>query len=838
MKHISFYSIFFLSLFSSMGFAVTQFNPHEGLREITTKVVVPDLCDTLSKVSLIEPSVNEILASAYEILEDTSDTQTRVISIEQSVNETLDKACVIDSKVEVVCSKVDVVCSKVEVIDNNLEVLTESHLDHAATTLEGIGSLADGIYATMSQIDSTSGNINSNLDELDVMLESVGSKVCAVELSVIDVMHTTSDILDDTSDTQTRVVSIEQSVNEILDKVCDLDDCLPISLFDADVPLTLSVAGSNYCLAENVTGNITISAADVTLDLNDHAVTGRIVVTGSGDRAIIKNGKVTSPAPANNTIADAGAVEIQSGVEKARIINCCIIPTDTAAVNVNGSTGINNSASNIIIEKCFIQGGMSGARSSIVAMASSGGIAISSLGSTRIIESELIGGNAPNLSSANALVSIATNKGGIGLQISGDDSCVQKCKIFGGNSGSISSDVSIYNADVEEGGDGLVFSSGSVLSISESIIEGGSSNFITSPSVGVAGVFGAIIEIKNGGCGILSLGDNLFIKDCSIKGGNSGNITAGTSDIGTGFVGTSILNGGKGIVANGSFTHVIESDVFGGDCGSITASLGFVRGIFIGTAGIGISIEGDFSKINLCNVFSGKSGNLLAESASPGEVSFGTDNFAALDDAGTCTCVLDSKIIGGEGSSMSLTASVFGGVSPNLKPGADGVFVRGEGLLICNCIIKSGNGGDNSRVGVGTAGTPGRGGHGISIENASDTKIRSVQIVSTGKGGDGSVSGGDGGHGIQIGSGSLNTEVSNSSIIHTGSAGSGGGGFGGKAINDTVATSVIYGNFAHNIANTTEYTLGASAARDAVTNGTSFLATLAGTDNYLNVHKP
>ncbi len=87
-------------------------------------------------------------------------------------------------------------------------------------------------------------------------------------------------------------------------------------------------------------------------------------------------------------------------------------------------------------------------------------------------------------------------------------------------------------------------------------------------------------------------------------------------------------------------------------------------------------------------------------------------------------------------------------------------------------------------------------------------------MLETGDGGAGGVSGtgGNGGNGMFVESTALDVAIRNSSMRNTGAGGTGStAGAGGKAIEDDVTTvanlSMIYANFAHNIANTIKFDL-------------------------------
>lgn len=152
----------------------------------------------------------------------------------------------------------------------------------------------------------------------------------------------------------------------------------------------------------------------------------------------------------------------------------------------------------------------------------------------------------------------------------------------------------------------------------------------------------------------------------------------------------------------------------------------------------------------------------------------------------------------------------------NADTGGHGIVLSGTAnkVRVKDCITISGKGGD-AADGVG-----GNAGNGIYIkDNASHVEITQSTIFETGAGGDGSTTGGNGGNGIQIDSTASDVEVHNCRIRNTGAGGSPGGA-GGKAILDSVTTagnySMIFCNFAHNIANAVKFDLQGGGTEDGI----------------------
>ncbi len=146
--------------------------------------------------------------------------------------------------------------------------------------------------------------------------------------------------------------------------------------------------------------------------------------------------------------------------------------------------------------------------------------------------------------------------------------------------------------------------------------------------------------------------------------------------------------------------------------------------------------------------------------------------------------------------------------------GGDGIVIADDAnrALVKGCVIlATGNGGANS------SGDGGRAGHGIAVGVTgipAFTEISECIVFSTGTGGDGNGggNGGDGGHAVYIGASAVDTSVRNCTFRNTGFGGAGAvAGTDGRAVNDLQVTagdlSMIFSNFAHNIANSVKYNI-------------------------------
>lgn len=253
--------------------------------------------------------------------------------------------------------------------------------------------------------------------------------------------------------------------------------------------------------------------------------------------------------------------------------------------------------------------------------------------------------------------------------------------------------------------------------------------------------------------GIEVAGADVQIKNCTITAGAGGSDAGGTG--GAGGDSIEIVTGASGVVISNAV--LIGGD--GGDESSGTA----------GAGGHGIAItDADDVVFEACMVFRAGIGGAATAGGTAGD--------------------------GGHGIAFITTAS-------------NNIFVK-------DCTIqKSGDGGTATGGGNG-----GDGGDGVSVASVSNTKVAvsNCIISDTGAGGNGTT-GGNGGSGVFIGSSNTDISVRNCTISNSGAAGTGGSPTAGFAINDDVApgtgaTSKIYANFAHDIANAINFDLQASGS--------------------------
>ena len=163
---------------------------------------------------------------------------------------------------------------------------------------------------------------------------------------------------------------------QLIAKVDDLAACSPVSL-DAnnvsDGTISLTLEGT-YCLNEDLTTDISITATCVSLDLNDRILTGIINITG--DDVQVKNGFI-EPAARTSSSDPVCAVNIIDPAVGAIISDLTIACANSTGNTVNGRGGICVGGSNTFISKCNISTG-AGSTSSAAGGNGGNGIELSS----------------------------------------------------------------------------------------------------------------------------------------------------------------------------------------------------------------------------------------------------------------------------------------------------------------------------------------------------------------------------------------------------------------------------------------------------------------------------
>jgi hypothetical protein len=291
-------------------------------------------------------------------------------------------------------------------LDSKVNVLQDGHRDILSAVDEAetdILSAVDVVESTVAKISNDTGDTRSKVDDMQTRVTDIDSKVDDIS-SRTPVIDSKIDVVSGrTLDMQTRVTDIDTKVDAIDTRT--RSNPIPLS-----AGATLSTGGRSYILTQDVVGDFIISGTNVSLDLNDHSVTGSINISAGADYCTIRDGRVSCTGASE-------AIAIQANY--CSIMSCSVAATNTTA-GYSGITSSNDSY--LLIKNCTVTG------SSPSAVA--GGAGISFSGDCRnhsIIDCILVGGNGGTGGSNGG--------GGITINATGSGHIIDGCTVIGGSGG-------------------------------------------------------------------------------------------------------------------------------------------------------------------------------------------------------------------------------------------------------------------------------------------------------------------------------------------------------------------------------------------------------------------
>lgn len=232
-------------------------------------------------ISLVDLLVNQNCASANDVL--ASDIDVINSSIDRAIllaDQILDmdqtiasKAGKIDTQLDAVHSLIDVAmldcASRSDVVIHNLELLQEQETSCCAELF--------------SQIDVLQADINSRFAAIETSLEGLSN--VEVLISQLEILTSVIDNID--TAIITSLIDTTQSGFDVITSRLDTPfQCRSIPIVS---PMTITAPG-NYCLDHDITGNIIIASSDVTLNLNEHTISGSVVINTGISNIIVANG--------------------------------------------------------------------------------------------------------------------------------------------------------------------------------------------------------------------------------------------------------------------------------------------------------------------------------------------------------------------------------------------------------------------------------------------------------------------------------------------------------------------------------------------------------------------
>ncbi len=323
-------------------------------------------------------------------------------------------------------------------------------------------------------------------------------------------------------------IQLQQDAIEV--KIDALEACEPTPLTSADVSagaITLSTAG-NYCLAGDITANITISTANVMLNLNKRELTGTITISSTfTSNIIIRNGFIKAPVVLVSSPPAAISVSGPLGGEAPLVIEDVSIFCDLTGMDGEGRSGIFVPAQNpafcnvcfVLIRNCCIEVGNSDDSTS-EPIGKTGGHGILLIGAKDVvIDSCIIESGFGQIASSS---SSTGGDGGNGISVEADSShvVITNCTITTGKGGNATNTSSTGG----NGGNGIsVEQNPSQVAITDCLI--------LETGVGGDGIGGGSGG-GNGGHGVFigSGASDIFVRRCTIQNTGAGGAGAPPGD--------------------------------------------------------------------------------------------------------------------------------------------------------------------------------------------------------------------------------------------------------------------------------------------------------------------
>ncbi len=525
------------------------------------------LCEILDCCTQITGTINANvdLSGVYTSLADIKDTLTE---------------CCAETKADfeatwTILADLDLNCSTTVIIDLNGVFTVLADLNISGTVNVDLSGIYTAIADLQGTLTECCAEIHNDFQGTWTILADIENKIelfptftfivtgtfiisVTVDLSgvytaIADLKDTLTECCDeikaDIFDTQTLIISGFQGTWTILDDCCA---CGPIPLFQSDVDgdgeIKLTETGKNYCLAEDIFGNIVITGGNVTVDGNDRVLIGRVVI--DGEDAIFKKAKIKVPPPGDIAEVNFAGIEVTPNGAKVQILSCLIECAPTvvdASPAINGRDGIHITGANVaLIQDSNIFAGKGGPNT-ILGNSGNGGngvILINSLVPT-IRNSYIFAGDGQDSEIDGS------GLGGIGLLCEGTGGLfVVNLTINGGNGGNVNSS----SGNAGKGGDAILLVTSLQSVIQLTAANGGLGGAVLNASAGTGG---------DGGTGILTdtISDGITLQNVIMTGNQGGDSLGSLGGV-----------GGDGMYLLAKKVVVLESIGIAGNAGFSTFS--------------------------------------------------------------------------------------------------------------------------------------------------------------------------------------------------------------------------------------------------------------------------
>jgi hypothetical protein len=389
----------------------------QGIRQLTTSIIIPELFT-------IQGNIEQAVTPELWSIESKSEAiSSKIDDLKQALDPDLDtitsKLDIINVETWSIESNAKVISSKLDILNSNIDLT--SKLDLVITENWSIESKAEVISSKVDLI----GNDSQELWSIESKAEVISSKL---------------DNLSPVPITPSGTLALKQAVGTIYSAMIDgtatnpTNNLTPVSVRDSDttkllknaiadfykipsqqyVPaassgtITISSAGSYFLYQDSSATNITISAANVTLDLN--GFTCGTITIDAFNNVTVKNGKsgaITLPTATGILLTDMQITgDITGGTTtNLTIQNCQIIGNFTAVI---ASSSIKN---------CFINGNITPGASS--------GITID--------QCHIYTGSITNAATQTTITNCSIDTGSIALISGSDNTEISNCTISNGS---------------------------------------------------------------------------------------------------------------------------------------------------------------------------------------------------------------------------------------------------------------------------------------------------------------------------------------------------------------------------------------------------------------------
>src|SRR5579872_4231756 len=216
---------------------------------------------------------------------------------------------------------------------------------------------------------------------------------------------------------------------------------------------TISITSSgSYCMAQDLTASMLISATCVTVDMNNRMLNGTITIQSAQDVKLM-NGRVIPSAPTTGGQASTAAITVAATAVRIQLLRLTVVCSDTTTNAINGRLAIEIAGNDVAVLNCFIKSGAGAANNAGAGGAGGMGIQLDSGANRPLIEQCIIRtGNGGN----------GTTQGGSGGNAVLVNNNVTQAKIIGCTMFQVGAPGSPLISTGPQGGSGVVINSGAL----------------------------------------------------------------------------------------------------------------------------------------------------------------------------------------------------------------------------------------------------------------------------------------------------------------------------------------------------------------------------------------